>query len=380
MNAETTRETSAMRTWIEGENGNRASVEYWGSEEAARKSLETLENCSDCSDCWCCSYCLDCSRCVNGADLPLYAKTLVIGGDKLPTVVFDLESGFVRIEGAVLDKPDSPGWYECETEFRGRTVKRAYWWNGTELRGYKDGHFLVEISNHRNFRRLVTLDEKTRHDTAELTRLRGNLDKLAKALPTYKRYSGDEWHNVQCAVELLVDQQKCSKTREDQLRAENARLKQALAGHLFDGESVGIREAIRSQLITDLSAESTRLTAERDRLRDRLQKIEDAANADAADLKEMRDGTKLTRAGLVMVIAELQDERDEARRLLGEVEMGVGHAVAAAINDFRAWALETPVLRDKTRGWKDALIGKLLDILNARFSNQSAARAEPGRE
>jgi hypothetical protein len=76
----------------------------------------------------------------------------------------------------------------------------------------------------------------------------------------------------------------------------------------------------------------------------------------------------------------LTAERDDARRLLGEVEMGVGHVVAAAINDFRAWALETRVLRNKTRGWKDALIGKLLDILNARFSNQAAARAEPGRE
>lgn len=30
-------------TWIKDENGNRCSVEYWGSEEAARKALASLE-------------------------------------------------------------------------------------------------------------------------------------------------------------------------------------------------------------------------------------------------------------------------------------------------------------------------------------------------
>ena len=54
-----------MRTWITDENGNRASVEYWGSEEAARKSLETLTRCSDCSGC---SDCSDCSRCSDCSD------------------------------------------------------------------------------------------------------------------------------------------------------------------------------------------------------------------------------------------------------------------------------------------------------------------------
>ena len=49
-----------MTTWIKDENGNRASVEKWGDEEAARASLKTLKDCSDCSDC---SYCSDCSRC-----------------------------------------------------------------------------------------------------------------------------------------------------------------------------------------------------------------------------------------------------------------------------------------------------------------------------
>jgi hypothetical protein len=48
------------RTWITDDNGNRCSVEYWGSEEAAKAALASLEDCSRCSDC---SYCSDCSRC-----------------------------------------------------------------------------------------------------------------------------------------------------------------------------------------------------------------------------------------------------------------------------------------------------------------------------
>ncbi len=52
-----------MKTWIEGENGNRASVKKWGSEEAARESLKTLKNCSDCSDCYSCYSCYSCSDC-----------------------------------------------------------------------------------------------------------------------------------------------------------------------------------------------------------------------------------------------------------------------------------------------------------------------------
>lgn len=40
-----------MKTWITDKNNNRASIEFWGSEEAAQASLATLVNCSRCSDC-----------------------------------------------------------------------------------------------------------------------------------------------------------------------------------------------------------------------------------------------------------------------------------------------------------------------------------------
>jgi hypothetical protein len=57
-----------MTTWINGTNGNRASVEYWGSEDAARSSLETLKNCSGCSDC---SGCSGCSGKDQGFEVPV---------------------------------------------------------------------------------------------------------------------------------------------------------------------------------------------------------------------------------------------------------------------------------------------------------------------
>jgi hypothetical protein len=64
--------------------------------------------------------------------------------------------------------------------------------------------------------------------------------------------------------------------------------------------------------------ELERLRPENERLKARLDEIDAGAQADADDLKKMRDGTKLTRAGLVQLIvyqqqdiATLRRERDE---------------------------------------------------------------------
>ena len=59
------------KTWITDEKGNRASIERWGSEDAARAALNTLDGCSgcsDCSDCSDCSRCSDCSGCSGCSD------------------------------------------------------------------------------------------------------------------------------------------------------------------------------------------------------------------------------------------------------------------------------------------------------------------------
>ncbi len=49
-----------------------------------------------------------------------------------------------------------------------------------------------------------------------------------------------------------------------------------------------------------------RLEAERDAAKEKLSAIEAAAKAVADDLAKMRDGSKLTRSGLVSVIAEMK--------------------------------------------------------------------------
>lgn len=49
-------------TWLTDENGNRCSVERWGTEENARRVLSTLKNCSHCVDCTGCSHCSHCTE------------------------------------------------------------------------------------------------------------------------------------------------------------------------------------------------------------------------------------------------------------------------------------------------------------------------------
>ena len=55
-----------MRTengWVIDDDGNRASIARWGSEEHATEILKSLKDCYGCSDCSRCSDCSDCSRC-----------------------------------------------------------------------------------------------------------------------------------------------------------------------------------------------------------------------------------------------------------------------------------------------------------------------------
>lgn len=68
------------------------------------------------------------------------------------------------------------------------------------------------------------------------------------------------------------------------------------------------------------------LLQERDDLRDKLQRIADGAKADADDLAKMRDGSKLTRNGLVSLIVYLQEDvaemkarAERAEKLLGGI-------------------------------------------------------------
>ena len=52
-----------MTKWLTDDRGNKCSVEYFGTEEAAKEALDSLENCGNCTNCSRCSRCSGCSRC-----------------------------------------------------------------------------------------------------------------------------------------------------------------------------------------------------------------------------------------------------------------------------------------------------------------------------
>ena len=50
-------------TWIKDDNGNKVSIEYFGTKEAAQKALDSLVNCTNCTNCKNCTRCSGCSGC-----------------------------------------------------------------------------------------------------------------------------------------------------------------------------------------------------------------------------------------------------------------------------------------------------------------------------
>lgn len=50
-------------TWISDANGNKCSVEWFGSRAAAQAALDSLKDCKDCVNCSDCSYCSGCWYC-----------------------------------------------------------------------------------------------------------------------------------------------------------------------------------------------------------------------------------------------------------------------------------------------------------------------------
>lgn len=45
-----------MTTWLNDGNGNKCSVEYFGSKEAAQTALDSLKECKNCVNCSGCSH------------------------------------------------------------------------------------------------------------------------------------------------------------------------------------------------------------------------------------------------------------------------------------------------------------------------------------
>jgi hypothetical protein len=51
--------------WISDDRGNKCSIEYFGSREAAQKALNSLIDCHNCTNC---KDCHDCHNCWNKKD------------------------------------------------------------------------------------------------------------------------------------------------------------------------------------------------------------------------------------------------------------------------------------------------------------------------
>lgn len=103
--------------WVIDENNNRASIEYWVSEEAAMESLETLTNCSNCSDCRSCSNCSYCRSCSDCRSCSYCRSCSEKSDSKLPPVpvIADIHNAVlsaVTKDGCALDMS---AWHACET-------------------------------------------------------------------------------------------------------------------------------------------------------------------------------------------------------------------------------------------------------------------------
>jgi len=106
-------------TWLKDDKGNKSSVEYFGSEELAKKALDSLVDCENCTNC---SFCSDCSRCFRCCDCFRCYKATGAKADiaEVPTIP--------NIHKAVYEAVSQPNalnmsdWHTCET-----THCRAGW-------------------------------------------------------------------------------------------------------------------------------------------------------------------------------------------------------------------------------------------------------------
>ena len=112
--------------WLTDANGNRCSIAYFGSREAAQAALDSLRDCRDCTNCSRCSDCSRCSGCSNIANL--YGKRDLKGD---PDSKWSGPPPIPRIENIhekVLEAASQPGALDMSTWHRcGTTHCRAGW-------------------------------------------------------------------------------------------------------------------------------------------------------------------------------------------------------------------------------------------------------------
>jgi hypothetical protein len=104
-----------MTVWLKDDNGNKCSVEYFGTKEAAQAALDSLKNCENCINCSDCSRCSDCSGC-SGCSDKLNAR--IVETETPAFVVPTIPNIHQRVYEAVT-APDHglemDAWHTCET-------------------------------------------------------------------------------------------------------------------------------------------------------------------------------------------------------------------------------------------------------------------------
>ena len=108
--------------WVSDASGNKCSVAYFGSVEAAKAALDSLKdckNCVNCSRCSDCSYCSYCSRCSDCSE-----KTGAVLGEpwKMPEA-----PTIPNIHQAVYEAASQPGCLDMGAWHCGTTHCRAGW-------------------------------------------------------------------------------------------------------------------------------------------------------------------------------------------------------------------------------------------------------------
>lgn len=117
-----------MTTWLTDDHGNKCSVEYFGSQEAAQKALDSLENCDNCINCSGCSDCSGCAFLIDKQNLqpqPIAGDAeggagIALGQPPVP-VIPDIH-GLVYAAVSQPKALDMSSWHTCET-----THCRAGW-------------------------------------------------------------------------------------------------------------------------------------------------------------------------------------------------------------------------------------------------------------
>jgi hypothetical protein len=104
-------------TWITDDHGNKCSIEYWSSAEAAQTALDSLKDCSDCSRCADCS---DCSDLKNAEIVERGADISNLGPPPIPII----ENIHQRVYAAASNPAafDMGDWHTCSN-----THCRAGW-------------------------------------------------------------------------------------------------------------------------------------------------------------------------------------------------------------------------------------------------------------